>query len=137
RGARARGRGMLPDKYLHLRLTDDLRVLPLWLTERDDVWLRIMADTVDALDGKPVEEALARLRSEVGRAGLAHGVPWRIVDGVWTVERRRWKAACASPVEPTRIRAVTFALAAERPRDEALATAAQELGMSAEDVERF
>jgi predicted nuclease of restriction endonuclease-like RecB superfamily len=126
---------MLPSRLLDLRPTDDGSVRPSWLTPRDDVWLRELAAEAAASEGRRVDAANERIVDLVAPLARRHGVPRRVVEAVWLVERRRWKTRIAAPAPPERIRRVLFELAAERSREEALATAAHELGIDVSEVE--
>lgn len=120
---------MLPTRLLSVRRTDDGSVVPAWLTPRDDVWLRELAAEAAASDGRRVDDTGQRLVELVAPVARRHGVPRRIVEAVWLVERRRWKTRIDAPCSPERLRRVLFDLAAERGREEALATAAHELAI--------
>ncbi len=126
---------MLPTRLLSYRTTDDGAVVPTWLTPRDDVWLRELAAEAAASGGRRVDVANERILDLVAPIAGRHGAGRRVVEGVWSVERARWKTRVDSPVAPERIRKVLFDLAAERSRDESLATAAAELGMNVAAVE--
>ena len=126
---------MLPTRLLSYRHTGDGVVVPTWLTSRDDVWLRELAAEAGASDGRRVDVADERILDLVAPIARRHGAARRVVEAVWFVERRRWKTRVDSPVPPERIRRVVFDLAAERARDEALATAAHELGIEVAAVE--
>ena len=104
-------------------------VVPTWLTSRDDVWLRELAAEAAASDGRRVDIADERILEVVAPIARRHGAARRVVEAVWFVERRRWKTRVDSKVPPERMRRVLFDLAAEREREEALATAANGLGI--------
>lgn len=120
---------MLPSRLLSFQRTGEGRIAPTWLTARDDVWLRELAAEAAASEGRRSDEANERIIELVGSVARRHGVGRRVVEAVWLVERRRWKTRVDSPLPPERIRQVVFELAAERPREEALATAARELAL--------
>jgi predicted nuclease of restriction endonuclease-like RecB superfamily len=126
---------MLPDRLLSYDRTDDGRILPRWLGARDEVWLRELAAEADAAAGRPTGEVDERVVDVVASRARAHGAGRRVVEGVWFVERKRWKTCVDCPVPPERIRRVLFDLAAERPVPEALTAASAELGL-AENVLR-
>jgi predicted nuclease of restriction endonuclease-like RecB superfamily len=88
-----------------------------------------------AVAGRSTREADERVVDNVMRIARKHGAGRRVVDGVWAVERSRWSTRIASRVPPRRIRQTLFPLAAERSREEALSTAAAELGISAQQIE--
>jgi predicted nuclease of restriction endonuclease-like RecB superfamily len=120
---------MLPDRLLSYDRTDDGRILPRWLGARDEVWLRELAAEASAASGRPSGEADAQLVDVVAPRARAHGAGRRVVEGVWFVERKRWKTAVDCPIAPERIRRVVFDLAGEKSVVEALATASTELGL--------
>jgi uncharacterized protein len=128
---------MLPNRLLELERTDDARVVPRWLGTRDEVWLRELAAEALAAGGRRVGEVDERIASVVAPVARKHGANRKVVSAVWTVERRRWSARVDSPVPPRKIRRTVFELAAERSRDEALATAACELGLDAGRIEEL
>jgi predicted nuclease of restriction endonuclease-like RecB superfamily len=78
-----------------------------------------------------------RIVETVAPVARRHRAGRRVVEAVWSVERRRWSVRTEAPVPPRAIRRVVFELAAERPREEAVATAAAELGIEAEKIEDF
>lgn len=124
---------MLPTRLLSLRRTGDGGILPTWLTARDEVWLRELAAEADASAGRRVDAAEDRILDRVTPLAQRHGSSRRVVEAVWRTERRRWKSRVEAPVAPERVRQVVFELAAERSREESLATAAAMLGV-AEDA---
>ncbi len=125
---------MLPTRLLSYRRTDDGALLPRWLTARDEVWLRELASEADASDGRSVDAAVERILDRVAPIARQHGSTRRVVEAVWLIERRRWTSRVDAPISPEKIRRVVFDLAAERSREEALATAACELGLSSEEI---
>jgi predicted nuclease of restriction endonuclease-like RecB superfamily len=126
---------MLPSRLLDYERTDDGRTVPRWLMPRDEPWLRELALEARAAHDRPLGEVTERLVDTVANVARRHGATRRAVEAVWTIERRRWTVRTDSPVPPRTIRRVVFELAAERPRDEALATAAAELGIAADRIE--
>lgn len=126
---------MLPSRLLDCERTADGRVVPRWLRPRDEPWLRELVHEASAAEGRAAAEADERIVETVAPVARRHGVGKRLVAAVWTVERRRWSLRTASPVPPAKIRRLLFELAAERSREEALATAAAELGLDAGKVE--
>lgn len=128
---------MLPTRLLEVRCTDDGRVFPVWLTPRDEVWLRPFLEEIETFTRRPSHEADARVREVLVPLARRHGVRRRVVEAVWLIESRRWSLRVASPLPPERIRAVVFAKAARLSRSDALAEASAELGMAASDIEAF
>lgn len=125
---------MLPPAYLSYRRRADGVVEPRWLEPRDEPWLRELLAVTSALAGQRVSVAKPRLGSALGAVAERHGASRRVVQGVWLVERRRWRALVASKRPPPEIRKVLFPLAAERAREEALAMAGEALGLSRDEV---
>lgn len=126
---------MLPSRLLDCQRTADGRVVPRWLFPRDEPWLRELIHEASAADGRSAFEVDERLVETVAPVARRHGAGRRLVEAVWRVERRRWSLRTSAPVPPRTIRRVVFELAAERPREEALATAAAELGLDAAVIE--
>jgi uncharacterized protein len=126
---------MLPSRLLDCERTDDGRVVPRWLLPRDEPWLREIVHEAAAAAGRPVREVDERIIETVAPIARRHRAARRLVEAVWTVERRRWSTRTEAPVSPRRIRRVVFELAAERSREETLATAAAELGIDAAQIE--
>lgn len=126
---------MLPSRLLECERTDDGRVVPRWLLPRDEPWLRELEHEVNASNGRATLEADERIVETVAPVARRHGASRRLVAAVWNVERRRWSLRVAAPVPPRMIRRVLFELAAERSREEALVTAAVELGLNTQGME--
>lgn len=126
---------MLPNRLLDCERTDDGRVVPRWLLPRDQPWLRELIHESSAADGRAAHEVDERILETVAPVARRHGAGRRLVEAAWTVERRRWSLRTAASVPPRTIRRVVFELAAERTREEALATAAAELGLEVAQLE--
>ncbi len=118
---------MLPDRLLSYDRTPDHRLVPRWLSARDDVWLRELLIGARAADGLAAGEADRRIVDVASERAFAHGISRRLVEGVWTVERRRWSTRIDAKIRPEKIRRVLFDLAAARDREDAVAVAAREL----------
>src|SRR5262249_40195600 len=125
---------MLPSRLLDCELTPDGRVLPKWLGARDEPWLRELAAEAMAAAGRAVGEVAQGIVDVVAPVARRHAVGRRAVEAVWTIERRRWSTLVRSPVPPRILRRTVFELAAERSREEALATAAATLGVEGLDA---
>lgn len=126
---------MLPSRLIDCERTEDGRVIPRWLFPRDAPWLRELALEAATAAGRPMGAVTNRLLETVTPVARRHRAGRRTVEAVWTVERKRWGTRVDSPVPPREIRRVVFELAAERSREEALATAAAELGLTPEKIE--
>ena len=125
---------MLPLRLLDMERTEDGRLVPRWLLPRDDPWLSELVAESRAAEGGVAEDVDDRIVETVARSARRHGIQRRTVAAVWSLERRRWSLRTRAPVSPKEIRRVVFALAAERSREEALATAAVELGLAEADI---
>lgn len=128
---------MLPSRLLDCERTADGRIVPRWLLARDEPWLREMVHEAMAADGRSVGEADDRVVETVAPVARHHRSGRKVVEAVWLVERRRWSLRVDAPVAPRVIRRILFELAAERSRDEAIATAAAELGVDHGKLESF
>ena len=128
---------MLPHRLLIHSRTPDGRVVPRWLGSNDEPWLRELAAEAVAASGRRARAADERVIEQVARTARLHGASRRLVAAVWAVERKRWKTRVDAAVAPARIRRTLFPLAAERPRDEAVATAAAALGIEPCQVEEW
>jgi predicted nuclease of restriction endonuclease-like RecB superfamily len=126
---------MLQDRLLSFRRLEGDRVVPTWLTSRDEVWLRVLVDEAEAFAGRSADAADERVRDAVIPIARLHGAGARAVLGVWCIERRRWKKRVASNVPPERIRRTVFGLAVNRSRPEALEEASRELGLAPAEIE--
>jgi predicted nuclease of restriction endonuclease-like RecB superfamily len=126
---------MLQDRLLSFRRLEGDRVVPTWLTSRDEVWLRGLVDEAEAFAGRSANAADERVREAVIPIARLHGAGARAVLGVWCVERRRWKKRVASKVPPEQVRRTVFGLAVNRPRSEALEEASRELGLAPAEIE--
>lgn len=126
---------MLPNRLLDFERTEDGRIVPRWLGARDEPWLRELVAEAMAAHGLPAGDVDERILEAVVPTARRHRIGRRSVEAVWTVERRRWTTKIDSPVAPSLIRRTLFELAAERPREEALATTAAVLGIEGARIE--
>lgn len=127
---------MLPDRLIELRVLDEHTRAPAWLSSRDEVWLRPFCDETEAFAGRTVGGVESRVKALGDQLSRQHGVPTRRVDGVWLVERRRWRKQVDAPVDPQRIRSVVFDYAARHDRGDALARAGAVLGIDPGSIAR-
>lgn len=127
---------MFPTRLLETEKVDETHVAPVWLTADDDEWLRELAGEMRACHGLCSDVANDRIRDRVAPLARRHGVGPRVVEAAWVVERRKWTTRIDSPVPPVDLRRVVFDLAAERARDEALATASAQLGIPVDQIPR-
>jgi hypothetical protein len=128
---------MLPRRLLiHSRTPDD-RIVPRWLGTRDEPWLRELAAEAAVAAGRRAGDVNERIVEHVARLARSHGASRRLVEAVWTVERRRWKTRIDAPIAPAKIRRTLFPLASERPRAEAITTTATMLAIDASGIEEW
>jgi len=128
---------MLPDRLIELQVVDEATHAPSWLSSRDEVWLRPLCDEMEAFAGRNVAGMESRMKALADQLARRHGVGTRRVEGVWTVERRRWRKEIDAPVDPDRIRSVVFDFAARHDRGEALARSARVLGIDPAAISRY
>ena len=110
------------------------RILPSWLREADQPFIEAVLDAALGLSGLTAGEVELASGKCLAAVAREYGLPPRLAEGVWAVERRRWEAKVEAAVEPETLRDVLFELAARLPREEAIAEAARRLGVSAEMV---
>ena len=135
--AREKGGAMLPDRLIELKVLDDHTRAPAWLSSRDEVWLRPLCDEIEAFAGRTVAGVESRVKVFGDQLAREHGITQRRIDAAWLVERRRWRKAVESPVQPDRMRSVVFDYAARHERGEALARAGQLLGIDPGSIGRY
>lgn len=125
---------MLPASLLDFRLHGG-RVVPRYLTERDEVWVREVAGGLDGLVGRTAREVEHALSARILPQTRASGASPRAARGMAHVCSRVWPLRTASPLPPQRVRRIVFDAAAQSAtRDEALAAASERLGASRDDV---
>lgn len=115
------------------------RVVPRYLSERDEVWVRCVLDLFDGYVGRSVGEREAELPGRVRAIAGEHGISARAADGVAHVLARRFQTELETPLVPAAVRAVVFDEAGRDDtfdRDAALARSAARLAVSAREVER-
>lgn len=128
---------MLPHRLLIHDRSPDGRVVPRWLGSRDEPWLRELVEEAGAASGRRTREVDERVVEQVARTARLHGASRRLVEAVWTVERRRWKTRVDAPIAPALIRRTLFPLACDRPREESLAAAGEILGIEAAQIDAW
>jgi len=108
------------------------QVTPSFLTERDYPWLRALLEEYDRFVGRPAAELRARLKRPLGLAcaGQKLRVAVEVLD-------RCWRTEVGAALDPRAARARLFASAVRASaRDEAIAAACAELGVSADALEQ-
>lgn len=125
---------MLPTRLLSYRRSEDGAIHPTWLTARDEVWLRELVAEAEASAGRRSDDADERILERVAPLALRHGSARRVVEAVWTIERRRWKSRIDAPLPPERLREVVFDLAVGRTRADCLALAGATLGIAVDAI---
>ena len=111
------------------------RIVPDWLTSRDQVWLGVLAQELEGLGGQSAIAADERVRATLIPVARRHGAGAKQVMGVWAMERRRWKSRVASPIPPERIREVLFEAKVGRSQSEALLATSHTLGIEPATLE--
>jgi uncharacterized protein len=107
-------------------------VTPSFLTPSDYPWLRALLDEYDRFVGRPAAELRARLKRPLGLAcdGRKLRVAVEVLD-------RTWRTEVGAVLDPRTARAQLFTSAARAStRDEAMAAACAELGVSAQVLEQ-
>ena len=115
------------------------RAAPRYLTSRDEVWARKVAEACDAFVGRTVGERDTELPDQVRAIAREHGAAKRVADGVAHVLVRRYKTEVDAALAPAHARRITFQEAARDEafnRDAALGNAACHLGVSVQALER-
>ncbi len=125
---------MLPTRLLSYRRSEDGAIHPTWLGARDEVWLRELVAEAEASAERRSDDADERILERVAPLAHRHGSARRVVEAVWTIERRRWKSRVDAPLPPERIREVVFDLAVGRTREDCLALAATKLGIAVDAI---
>lgn len=125
---------MLASSLLDFRLHGG-RVVPRYLTERDEVWVRELVAELDGLVGRTARDVDRALSDRIVPQARASGASPRAARGMAHVCSRDWPLRAVSPLPPQRVRKIVFEVAAQAAtRDEALAVASDRLGASREDV---
>lgn len=107
---------MLANEHLAVRL-DAYHVTPIWLTSRDEVWLRVLTEEVAAFEGQPLD----RLESEIDdrlHARLRGQVALRTLRGARAVLMSHYRTRVDAAIVPATLRRTIFVEAASRARSE-------------------
>jgi predicted nuclease of restriction endonuclease-like RecB superfamily len=107
--------------------------LPRYLTRRDETWVRMLADVVEACVGRTRAEAERRIED-----ARLPGASWRQRQAASRLLLRSHGVGLRAPRDPTRVREVVFDLAASSPaatRGEILAAAAARLAVDPQAIE--
>jgi uncharacterized protein len=131
---------LLPADLLSItaRNREPTRLVPRYLTARDEVWTRQVLATFDAYVGSTVGRRDAEVPGKVREIARRHGVSARTADAVHHVLCRQFKGIVDSALSSPEVRRVVFeeaAVDALLDRSAALGRAAQRLGVSVDDVE--
>ena len=126
---------MLPLSLLAYDLCDGV-AFPRYLTPRDEPWIHLLINELDALVGRTQGDAASILGSKTAEIAAHHGVPVAAVRGVRHLLERLWRERPAAGVPSREIRRVVFELGADpaTPRDDVLRRAARILGIKPEQV---
>jgi predicted nuclease of restriction endonuclease-like RecB superfamily len=114
-------------------------LVPRYLTARDEPWIRVLLGDLDGFVGRTAGELDAELPERSRALALDHGVGPRTILGVCRVLGAFWRRRVDAVKPPTTVRRAVFDAAARLPvpdRVRALAEAAKELEVRAEEVER-
>jgi hypothetical protein len=134
---RAHGReggGLLPAALLAFRRHGG-SVVPCYLTERDDVWVRQVLEELDGLVGRTARDVAEAFGTRVMDRTRVAGASGRTVEGIWHVCSRIWTLRVSAPLRPERVREAVFEESARHPTpDGVLDSAAVRLGATREQV---
>ena len=126
---------MLPASLLAFDLHAG-RVVPHFLTAKDEVWVRRVLDEVPGFAGRTVAEWDRACADDLMTRAVRMGGRPRIVAGVLRVAGRHWRTRVEAPQKPAAMRRVVFEQAARADtRDAALAAAAAILDLDPGVVE--
>jgi predicted nuclease of restriction endonuclease-like RecB superfamily len=120
---------MIPEKLLTVEDAGDGR-RPRWLSARDEVWVRLLLDELDGLEGRTVEQA-----EQVGRVPVV-GAPPRAAAAMRLVLARFRSSEVLAAAPPVLVRSAVFQEAVREgaTRDKAIARAAATLGIAPDEV---
>jgi uncharacterized protein len=126
---------MLPPSLLAYDVREGTLV-PHYLTPRDEPWIRLLIDELDALVGRTRGDTARILAHKMPEIAKDHDVPIAAVRGVRHLLERLWLARPAAGVPSREIRRVVFELGRDRatPREEVLRRAARVLGIKPDQV---
>jgi len=125
---------LLPAKLLAFRVHGGALV-PQYLTERDDVWVRGILEDLDGLVGRTASEVSEIFEAHVMDRARRAGAHPRAVAGIWHVCSRLWALRASAPVRPERAREAVFEESARTAtREEALQAAAERLKSTVDQV---
>jgi len=126
---------LLPRNLLAYELRSG-KVVPHYLGQHDEHWIRSLIDELDALVGRTQGDADRILASRLRSLALEHGVPPAAISAVRHLLEKEWRHEVKAAAPPGEIRRVVFELAADPtiPRSEVLTRAAAILGIRAEEV---
>ncbi|MET0592199.1 MAG: DUF790 family protein [Polyangiaceae bacterium] len=126
---------MRPLSLLPYTLRDG-QLLPHYLSSRDEPWVRLLIDELDALVGRTQGDAAQILNEKAPQIASTHDVPVAAVRAVRHLLERRWLGRRAAGVPSREIRRVVFELGSDpsTPRDDVLKRAGDVLGIRADQV---
>ena len=126
---------MLPPSLLAYDVREGI-LFPHYLTLRDEPWVRLLINELDALVGRTRGDAARILGDTMPEMATRHDVPIAAVRGVRHLLERLWLARPVAGIPSREIRRVVFELGADpaTPRDEVLRRAARVLGIRTEQV---
>jgi predicted nuclease of restriction endonuclease-like RecB superfamily len=110
-------------------------LVPRYLTERDDVWVREVLEDLDGLVGREAREVAAAFTGRVLETARSGGASPKAIAGVWHVCSRIWELRTRAPLRPRVVRRTAFEEGARcATREEALDAAAERLGACKEQL---
>jgi predicted nuclease of restriction endonuclease-like RecB superfamily len=113
----------------------DGAVVPRYLTDKDEVWVRELLGEYDGLVGRPAREAEGEAKERIVESARRAGAAPRAALGVVRLCERLWRRRLEAPRPPRKLRSVVFACAAGgRPREESLAEAERLLGVDRQRI---
>ncbi len=112
------------------------RIVPHFLTAKDEVWVRRLLDDIPAFAGRRVADWDRACAHDLIRDAVHLGARPRSAAGMLRVAGRAWRTHVDAPQKPASIRRIVFEQVAGAPTREAgLARAAALLGLATESVE--
>ena len=127
-------KALLPEPLLRYA-ERDTEALPAWLTSRDEVWIRALAEAWDGFVGAPQSHLDAAFEARVLPRCKAIGAPTIAALGMKHVIDRFYPRAIKAAGRPCEVRQTLFGQAASGlAREEAIASTAGILAISCEDV---
>ncbi len=106
------------------------RVRPRYLGARDRPWVSAVLAAVDRQEGRRAARAHRAIIGAASGIGRHYEVAPEAVSLLLAIEKERWSSRISAEISPILAREVVFELASQLPREEALARAAEALGIA-------